>query len=163
MPGDFPVAGWGAGCFDADLCAVRRIASGYKAEPTAAILEKMVLRSTPESGPRAGYDGGKRKKESKRHLLVLHVTPASRDDRAEVGRLAVVIQDATGESVELVYVDRDYTAEKPAGTAWVHVEVVERSFARATRCRRPVKDYGRYASTFACFMLRHAATCVQGT
>ena len=43
--------------------------------------------------------------------------------------------------------------------------VVERSFARATRVRRLVKDYERYPSTladlhivaFVCLMLKHAA------
>uniref|UniRef100_UPI0011DCEA4D transposase n=1 Tax=Komagataeibacter xylinus TaxID=28448 RepID=UPI0011DCEA4D len=48
--------------------------------------------------------------------------------------------------------------------------VVERSFAWATRCRRLVKDYERYASTlaslhviaFACFMPRNAAMLAQG-
>jgi hypothetical protein len=67
------------------------------------------LRSTPESGERAGYDGAKRKKGSKLHLAVdtlgylqaLHVTPASADDRAEVGRLAQAVQAATAQSVEL--------------------------------------------------------------
>ena len=49
------------------------------------------------------------------HLLALHITPAIRDDRAEVGRLAAAIQDATDESVELAYVDQGYTGEKPAG------------------------------------------------
>jgi hypothetical protein len=39
------------------------------------------------------------------HLLALHVTPANADDRAEVGRLADAIQEATGESVTLAYVD----------------------------------------------------------
>src|SRR3954465_4375646 len=60
------------------------------AEPTAAILHSRPLRSTPESGPRAGYDGAKRKRGSKLHmavdtlghLLALHVTPANADDRA---------------------------------------------------------------------------------
>ncbi len=49
--------------------------------------------------------------------------------------------------------------------------VVERSFAWATRCRRLVKDYERYASTlaglhivaFACFMLRQAAILAAGS
>jgi hypothetical protein len=48
-----------------------------------------------------------------------------------------------------------------AARSWV----VERSFARATRCRRLVKDYERYAETlagfhifaFACIMLKSAA------
>jgi transposase len=46
--------------------------------------------------------------------------------------------------------------------------VVERSFARMTRCRRLVKDYERYAETlagfhivaFACRMLKRAAEIV---
>lgn len=41
---------------------------------------------------------------------------SSRDDRVEVGRLAAAIQEATEESVELAYVDQDYTGEKPAKT-----------------------------------------------
>ena len=77
-----------AGCFEAlvdDLRAVLRLAAGRKAEPSAAIIDSRTLRSTPESGERAGYDGAKRKKGSKLHiavdtlghLLALHVTPAS--------------------------------------------------------------------------------------
>src|SRR5580765_4987814 len=52
-----------AGCFEAlahDLRAVLRLASGRNAEPTAAIIDSRTLRSTPESGQRGGYDGGKR-------------------------------------------------------------------------------------------------------
>jgi transposase len=77
-----------AGCFEAlaeDLRTVLRLAAGRKAQPTAAILDSRTLRSTPESGERAGYDGAKRKKGSKLHLavdtlghlLALHVTPAA--------------------------------------------------------------------------------------
>jgi hypothetical protein len=73
------------------------------------------VRSTPESGTRAGYDGAKRKRGSKLHLavdtlghlLALHVTPASADDRAEVGRLAEAVQDATEESVDIAFVDHN--------------------------------------------------------
>ena len=80
------------GCFEQltdDLRAVLRLAAGRKAEPSAAVLDSRTLRSTPESGERAGYDGAKRKKGSKLHmavdtlghLLALHVTPANADDR----------------------------------------------------------------------------------
>jgi transposase len=97
-----------AGCFEAvvhDLRAVLRLAAGKKVEPTTVIIESRTLRSTPESGSRAGYDGAKRKKGSKLHmavdilghLLALHVTPADRDDRAEVE----TIQQATDASVQL--------------------------------------------------------------
>ena len=53
-----------AGCFEAlaeDLRALLRLAAGRKEHPSAAIIDSRTLRSTPESGARAGYDGGKRK------------------------------------------------------------------------------------------------------
>ena len=206
MPNDFPP--WAAvyqqaqrwlasGCFETlaqDLRAVLRLAAGRKEEPTAAIIDSRTLRSTPESGPRAGYDGAKRKRGSKvhmavdtlGHLLTLHVTPADVGDREAVARLAADIQDATGDTVNLAFVDQGYTGQAAAEAAsaegitlrvvklpeakrgfvllprrWV----VERSFAWATRCRRLVKDYERYAETLAGFhviafvgyMLKHAA------
>ena len=117
-----------AGCFESlahDLRAVLRLAAGRTEEPSAAIIDSRTLRSTPESGSRAGYDGAKRKRGSKLHLavdtlghlLALHVTPANVDDRAEVGRLADAIQEATGESVTLDYVDQGYTGRAPAEAA----------------------------------------------
>ena len=62
-----------AGCFAAlaqDLRALLRPALGRPEEPTAAIIDSRTLRSTPESGIRAGYDGAKRKRGSKVHLAV---------------------------------------------------------------------------------------------
>ena len=170
-----------AGCFDAlaeDLRGVLRLAAGRKVQPSAVILDSRTLRSSPESGERAGYDGAKRKQGSKLHLavdtlghlLALHVTPASAGDRAEVGRMAEAVQAATGTSVKLAYVDQGYDGEKSAEIAREHgIElevvklpdakrgfvllprrwVVERSFAWTTRFRRLVKDYERYASTLA--------------
>jgi transposase len=83
------------------------------------------LRSTPESGHRAGYDGAKRKRGSKvhaavdtlGHLLALHVTPANEQDREQVEVLAEAIQEATGESVELAHVDQGYSGDQPATDA----------------------------------------------
>jgi hypothetical protein len=49
---------------------VLRLAAGHRGEPTAAIIDSRTLRSTPESGECAGYDGGKRKKGSKIHMAV---------------------------------------------------------------------------------------------
>jgi hypothetical protein len=65
-----------------------RLASDRDAVPSAAVLDSRTLRSTPESGARAGYDGAKREKGSKLHialdtlghLLAAHVTPATADD-----------------------------------------------------------------------------------
>ena len=170
-----------AGCFESlaqDLRAVLRMAAGRPGDPTAAVIDSRTLRSTPESGARAGYDGAKRKRGSKvhmavdtlGHLLALHVTPADTGDREEVGRLAEAIQDVTGENVTLAYVDQGYTGQNAAEAARTHgIElqvvklpeakrgfvllprrwVVERSFGWATRFRRLVKDYEVYASTLA--------------
>lgn len=120
-----------AGCFEAaahDLRAILRLKEGRAAEPTGAILDSRTLRSTPESGRRAGYDGAKRKKGSKLHLavdtlgcfLALLVTPADEGDRAAVGELARRVQEATGESVSVAWVDQGYTGESAAQAALEH-------------------------------------------
>lgn len=83
-----------AGVFEAmvhDLRMFLRLAEGKQEQPTAVILDTRTLQSTPESGARAGYDGHKRKRGSKRHmavdtlghLLALHVTPANEQDRSQ--------------------------------------------------------------------------------
>jgi transposase len=54
-----------AGCFEdmlKDLRALLRLAEGRAPDPTAVILDGRTLRSTPENGHRAGYDGHKRTK-----------------------------------------------------------------------------------------------------
>jgi transposase len=155
-----------------DLRLLLRLSEGRASEPTPAILDSRTLHSTPESGSRGGYDGAKRKKGSKvhaavdtlGHLLALSVSPANEQDRAWVGELAEAVQEATGESVELAYVDEGYSGERPAEEAQAHgisLEVVkypeakrgfvllprrwivERDFAWASRFRRLAKDYER--------------------
>ena len=177
-----------------DLRILLRLSKRRASDPTAAVLDSRTLRSTPESGHRGGYDGHKRKKGSKvhaavdtlGHLLALRVSPANEDDRKEVGKLCEEIQEATGETVELAYVDQGYTGEKASGAAAEHgirLEVVkqeeakrgfvllpkrwvvERDFAWATRFRRLVKDYERLPETvaglhfvaFSCLFLQQAA------
>ena len=51
-----------------DLRTVLRVAPGRKPDPSAAVLHSRTLRSSPESGGRAGYDGAKRKNGSNIHL-----------------------------------------------------------------------------------------------
>lgn len=43
-----------------DLRLLLRIFTDHKGKPMAVILDSRALRSTPESGARAGYDGAKR-------------------------------------------------------------------------------------------------------
>ena len=176
-----------------DLRAVLREAAGRDPDPTAVILDGRTLQSTPESGHRAGYDGHKKRKGSKvhaavdtlGHLLALRVTPADEQERAQVSALAGAGQDATGDTVELAWVDQGYTGEEPAeAAAGYGIElavvklpeaktgfvllprrwVVERSFAWASRFRRLARDYERLPETvrglhflaFACRMLHRA-------
>ena len=137
LPGDFPP--WEAvyqqsqrwlraGVFEAmshDLRSLLRRLERRAENPSATILDGRTLKSTPESGERAGYDGHKRKRGSKVHmavdtlglLLTLVVTPANEQERRQVEVLAQKVQAVTGQSVELAYVDQGYTGENAANAA----------------------------------------------
>ena len=103
--------------------------------------------------------------------------------------LAAVVQDVTGDQVEVAFVDQGYTgttAREAAATHGIRLEVVtlpgtirgfvllprrwvvERSFAWAARCRRLARDYERLPETvaglhylaFASLMLHRLLTLV---
>ena len=135
-----------AGVFETmvqDLREILRILAGRNEQPSAVILDSRTLHclrltacSTVESGHRAGYDGGKRKKGSKvhmavdtlGHLLALHVTPANEQDRAQVAELVQQVQQMTGESVEVAFGDQGYTGAQAAADAeaeGIRLEVVK--------------------------------------
>jgi len=61
------------------------------------------------------------------YLLALRVTPANEQERQQVAELAKQVQEATGESVELAFVDQAYTGEQVARC---------RSQSHATRSRQ---------------------------
>ena len=179
-----------------DLNVLQRLLLERPATPSAIVLDGRTLQSTPESGHRAGWDGAKRRKGSKAHiavdtlgqLLSVVITPANEQERAQVGELCRQVQEITGQTVTVGFVDQGYTGEeteyaaavhdidlqvvkKPAGeTGFVLLPrrwVVERSFAWLSRFRRLGRDYERLSFTlqqlhfvvFACIMLaRHAAS-----
>jgi transposase len=185
-----------AGCFEAmvhDLRRLLRELAGREAEPRAAVFDGRTLQSTPESGARAGYDGAKRRQGSKAHIAVdtlgllpaAVVTPADEQERAQVGALAEAVQKATGDNVELAFVDQGYTGQDAAEDAdeqGIKLEVVrlpeakrgfvllprrwvvERSFAWLARFRRLARHYERLPETlqgihfvvFAIIMLTRA-------
>jgi len=161
-----------------DLRAVLRLADGRDEAPTAIILDGRTLQSSPASGARAGYDGAKRRKGSKvhlavdtlGHLLALCVTAADAQERAQVEALAARVQEVTGDTVEVAFVDQGYSgdqAEHDAATHGIRLEViklpqakrgfillprrwvVERSFAWMARFRRLARDYERLPETLA--------------
>jgi len=92
------------------------------------VLDSRTLQSTPESGPRAGYDSHQRKQGSTiplavdtlGHLLALHVTAASAPDRALAATLSAAVQAATADAVTLAYVDQGYTGIQPATDTAAH-------------------------------------------
>lgn len=190
MPHDFPpwaavyqqARRWlAAGCFEAaahDLRELVRVAAGRAVTPTACVIDGRTLRSTPESGARAGYDGHKRTRGSRVSaavdtlglLLALRVSPASAQERAEVAELCGAVQAATGQAVTLAYVDQGYTGAQVAADAAAHgIElevvahpaarrgfvllprrwVVERTFGWMARFRRMARDYERTAEALA--------------
>jgi transposase len=62
------------------------------------------------------------------NLLALLVTPANEQDRAQVGELAQAVQEVTGQTVEVAFVDQAYTGDVPAAEAQQHgiqLEVVK--------------------------------------
>jgi transposase len=161
MPGDLPpwtavyqqTQRWmRAGVFEIlveDVRSLLREFAGRKPQPTAMIVDSRTLQSTPESGARAGYDGAKRRKGSKvhaavdtlGHLLALHVTAASEQDRAQVERLAEEVQQITDRSVELAYVDQGYTGQNAAEATEQHgirLEVVEHPMAKRGAAATPL-------------------------
>lgn len=174
-----------AGVFEtiiADLRELIRLGDGHAAQPTAMILDSRTLRSTPESGGRAGYDGHKRTNGSKvhlaidtlGHLLALHVTPANAQDRDQVAQVAAAVQEATGETVTLAFVDQGYTGQTPRqAAAGQGIElavvklseakrgfvllprrwVVERDFGWLSRFRRLARDQERLAEVLKGFHL----------
>ncbi len=188
LPNDFPpwqavyqqTQRWlKAGVFEAmvhDLREVLRLAAGRDAQPSAAIFDSRALQSSPESGERAAYDGAKRRKGSKTHmavdtlshLLALYVTAADEQDRAQVAALSQAVQQATGQSVDIAFVDQGYPgdeAEQAAAEQGIRLIVVklpgtkkgfvllprrwviERSFGWLARFRRLVRDYERLPET----------------
>ena len=161
-----------------DLRMLVRLVAEREAQPSATILDARTLQSTPESGSRASYDGAKKKKGSKVHvavdtlgnLLALQVTAANEPERAQVAALAAQVQEVTGGTVEIAFVDQGYTGAEAAEQAQgqgVQLEVVkhseakrgfvllprrwvvERTFGWLGRFRRLARDYERLAETLA--------------
>ena len=205
MPHDFPpwytiyqqTQRWfKAGCFEAmahDLRMLLRMAADREPAPSATVMDSRTLQSTPESGSRAGYDGAKKRKGSKVHmavdtlgyLLTLHVTPANEQDREQVAEITSAVQEVTGGTVDVAFVDQGYTGDSAQEQAQdfgmelvvvKHTEAkrgfillprrwgVERSFGWMARFRRLARDYERLAGTlvrlhfvaFVCLMLNKA-------
>jgi transposase len=100
----------------------------------------------------------------------LTITPANEQERAQVAELAAKVQEVTGGTVQVAFVDQGYTGDAAAAQATTqgitlevvkHTEakkgfvllprrwVVERTFGWLGRFRRLARDYERLAQTLA--------------
>ena len=176
----------------ADLRKLLRMLQDRASAPSAVILDGRTLQSVPESGPRAGYDGYKRKKGSKAHvavdtlgnLLAVAITPANEQERAQVGQLCQQVQEATAQNVKVAFADQGYTGSDAAAQAQAHsIElvvvqlaeakkgfvllprrwVVERTFAWLGRFRRLARDYERLSQNLAAFHWLAAISLMLGS
>jgi len=159
----------------ADLRVVLRVAAGRTPEPSAAMFDARTLHSTPESGARAGDDEAKKRTGSKIHLavdtvgnlLAMAVTPANEQERAQVGTLAAAVHEATGQSVEVAFVDQGDTGVAPAHAAAEHsirLEVIKlpeakRGIGWMARFRRLARDYEHLTETLSGYHYCRSTVC----
>lgn len=192
LPNDFPpykivhqqlMRWYERGCFENlahDLRSLVREDALKEGVPTVAILDSRTLQSTPESGGRAGYDGGKRRKGSKIHaavdtmgnVIALLVSSANEQDREQVYELCREVQQITGDNIDVAIADEGYTGEqaeidaavndvdlvvvkRPSGAQGFILLplrwVVERTFAWTARFRRLSRDLERLESSLLGF------------
>lgn len=138
-------------------------------KPRAVFVDSRTRQSTLERWGRAGDDGHNRRTGATVHLavatlgqvLAVVVTPANEHDRAQVAVLVHHMQEVTGDTVAVTFVDQGDPGAQPAAEAAAHgslPEVVtlpttthrvvvllqrwmgERSFVWMTHCLRLMLD-----------------------
>lgn len=170
-------------CFEdilSDLRVLERNRNLKNDNPTVIIIDSRTLRSTPQSGHRAGYDGGKKINGTKIHiavdtlgnLITLIATPANEQDRDQLYDLCKQVQEITDNNVDIVIADQGYTgeqadidavlnnmeliivkrSEKEKGFVLLPKRwIVERTLAWFSKFRRLGRDLEKLASTLVGF------------
>ena len=128
------------GTMGEDLRLLLREFAVRNGQPSSMILDSWTLQSRRSQGhgpatmgPNGARIEGTRGRGHIGHLLALHVTAADEQDRGQVEKLAEQVQQITGESFELAYVDQGYTGEHAAESAQKHgiwLEVVKHTEAK---------------------------------
>jgi putative transposase len=107
------------------LRVLARRQTGRAAEPRAAVIDSQSAKTTGVGGPARGYDGGKRVKGRKRHILVdvtglllaVYVHAADVQDREGARHVAAAVAPNVLASRGVIWADQGYTG---AFAAWLH-------------------------------------------